>query len=345
MSGTSFDGIDVSLIETDGDKVYSFLGNSFFPYPSDLKKAYHRRLQFNVIELLDFEKNISELHCQAILNFCSAKAINLKEIDLIGFHGQTIYHNPNKGVSLQVGNSNIITQKLKIDVISDFRRRDIEDGGQGAPLVPFYHRAIIDSSFYPVAVVNIGGISNFTLLDGKKLISAADSGPGNALLDDLISYYDCGMKYDLDGQISSRGIADNNFVTNFLNDEYFISGGKKSLDREYFSFEKFICLGLENGAATICEVIAKSILLMIPEKYKKILVCGGGRKNSTIINRLAIISNAQVDKIDNLGLDGDYIESQAFAFLAARIKYNLPISSNSTTGCFTQPVGGAFYRA
>ena len=344
MSGTSFDGIDVSLIETDGKRIYQYLGDSFYDYPADLKKVYQQSAQFNIERLLEFEREISIHHCLAVKNFCKIFDITLSDIDLIGFHGQTLYHNPAKKLTLQVGNANMLAHQLGVDVISDFRRRDIESGGQGAPLVPYYHKAIIGDQYLPAAIVNIGGISNVTLISKEKLV-AFDSGPGNAMLDDLVCYFMEDLSYDKDGEVSALGKVNQGLLNSFLADDYFKKQSAKSLDRNHFSLQPFIDIGLEDGAATIVECIASSIANSIPSEYLRIYVCGGGRKNKTIMNRLAKLSNRpEVVDIDMQGLNGDYIESQAFAYLAARIKYNLPISDKNTTGCVTQHSGGAFYR-
>jgi len=350
MSGTSFDGIDLSYIETDGVKIFHYMGNYFHEYPNKLLNKYLNIKTFSIEELLEFERAVTLLHLEAIEQFLLVNKISKKEIDLIGFHGQTLYHNPVKKLLLQLGNPHILTAKLGIDVISDFRRRDIENGGQGAPLVPFYHEAIIDKKLYPAAVVNIGGISNITILD-NNFITAHDTGPGNALLNDFIRYHDSNLICDFNGEISSKGVVDHKLIEEMMSNEFFSTKPPKSLDRNFLSFERFLSLGIENGAATICFLIAKAITLSINDSTKNIFICGGGRKNKTIMKYLIKLSNALVAQIDILqdskgnNLDGDFIESQAFAYLAARIKYNLPISNYSTTGTKGQSPGGAFYQA
>jgi len=350
MSGTSFDGVDLSYIQTDGDRVLQYLGDSFYEYPRTLIAEYQNFFNFSLEELLEFEKKVTIAHLEAIEIFCKNQMLTFKEIDLIGFHGQTLYHNPEKSLTLQIGNPNILTANLGIDVVADFRRRDIENGGQGAPLVPFYHRAIIDDSLYPATIVNIGGISNVTIL-GKNTITAFDSGPGNAPLNDFIASFNGDYHYDIDGEISAKGEIDLAKIETLLKNDFFHKKPPKSLDRNFISYQEFKHLNMHDGAATICFLIAKAICDTIKDQGKHVFICGGGRKNPTIMKFLSQLSNAEVHSIDRINdsqgrpLNGDFIESQAFAYLAARIKYNLPIADLNTTGTKYPAPGGAFYRA
>ena len=339
-----------SADETDGELIYQYLGNYFYEYPQALIKKYQNFRRFSLEELLEFEKELTQAHLDTIQSFCKNQNISRHDIDLIGFHGQTLYHNPEKKITLQIGNPNILTANLGIDVVADFRRRDIENGGQGAPLVPFYHKAIIDASTYPSAVVNIGGISNITLLDHKSL-TAFDSGPGNALLNDFIASFDQSHQYDIDGTLSANGKVDFAKVDAILSDEFFNKKAPKSLDRNFITWNEFKYLNINDGAATICFLIAKAISQSIPGRNNQIFICGGGRKNPTIMKFLTELTGTKVSSIDKITdqqgreLNGDFIESQAFAYLAARIKYNLPIADANTTGTKYPAPGGAFYQA
>lgn len=349
MSGTSFDGIDLSFLETDGKIIYRYLGDLFYEYPSSLIKKYHSYQEFKLYDLLSFEREVTAHHLNAIERFCAKHELAFKEVDLIGFHGQTLLHCPEKKLTFQAGNPHILTSKLGIDVIADFRRRDIEDGGEGAPLTPYYHQSIIDSSKYPAAVINIGGVSNVTLLDHGSL-DAFDLGPGNAPLNDFIAHASNSAQIDLNGTISSQGTVDHTLVNKILTDNFFALRGPKSLDRNFISWERFKHLTLSDGAATICYLIAKAISL-IDLKNRNVFICGGGRKNPTIMKFITELCSGSVFSIDHIidknlrNINGDFIESQAFAFLAARIKLGLPIADLNTTGTKYLTSGGAFYRA
>jgi anhydro-N-acetylmuramic acid kinase len=351
ISGTSFDGVDVSYIETDGQRVFAYLGDFFHEHSSNLIEQYKHYETFSIYDIAIFERDVSGAFLAAIEMFCSKHNINLKDIDLIGLHGQTLLHKPEEKLTIQVCNPHIITEALGVDVVADFRRRDIESGGQGAPLVPIYHNAIIDQKLYPANVVNIGGVSNITKLSTNNQIVAFDCGPGNAPLNDFIAQTTNGSQnFDKDGSISNAGKVDYKLIDKILDNEFFKLKGPKSLDRNFISSEQFKHLSLTDGAATICYLVAKAISLNT-EDNENIFICGGGRKNPTIMKFLQKLCRAKVHDIDAIqdaqgcNLNGDFIESQAFAFLAARIMNHLPIAYSSTTGTKHPTSGGAFYRA
>ena len=233
MSGTCLDGIDVSLIRTDGESQLELIANYHQPYEKEfqieLKKFLNSAYNWSIIE-----RKLTVKHAQAIATLLD-QVKPCEKVEIIGFHGQTIIHKPEIGFTWQMGDPNLLAKLVKIDVIGDFRRRDMAYGGQGAPLVPVYHRALINQLEKPVLVINIGGVSNFTYIGpNEDELIAFDVGPGNALIDDLCLEL-FGKQYDYDGNIASNGLVDRQLVEDLLRDEYFARPPPKSLDRNHFS--------------------------------------------------------------------------------------------------------------
>ena len=369
MSGTSGDGVDASLTKTDGNNVFTSISDKYYEYPLLIKKKYHALIDKlkDYKDLNKFKADIDEL--ERLLTIFNLEIIqdikkNYKNsIDLIGYHGQTIYHNPKKKISRQLGNGNLLSKLLNIKIVYDFRQNDILNGGQGAPLTPIFHVMLSNKlNLNPVVILNIGGILNATTIfeDGNFL--ATDIGPGMCLIDKWIRL-NSKLKFDHDGLISSKGQIHMNLdleLENFfhfeqkkLNENYI-----KSFDVNDFDLAFVRGLNLENGAATLIEYTAKiifdyfSYILKKLEKFKNkpaFILCGGGRRNKFLLERLKFnlrknnfFKNQKkcFDVIDNYGIDGDFIESQAFAYIAVRSVLNLPISFPHTTGCKTECTGG-----
>ena len=275
---------------------------------------------------------------------------NLK-IDFIGFHGQTIYHNFKKKVSIQLGSPNLLAKKLNKYVISNFREQDLLNGGQGAPLAPIYHKLLIEEFCLklPSCIINIGGVSNVTFWDGRELLGF-DTGPGNGLMD----YYSqsiLNFLFDRDGKIASFGKPNSNLLYEFLEDEYFALPPPKSLDRNHFQkyFEKLIDKKLNkfDALATLAHMTADSITKsfnFFPKFPKSILIVGGGAKNINLINLLKKRIKVKFTKLDEKDISIDFIESELIAFLCGRILNKLPITFPSTTGVNTSTVGGKIYK-
>lgn len=349
MSGTSLDGLDASLIKTDGKNNILPLENLHIPYKENfrnkLKKLPDLKINFS---FFDVEHELTSLHIFATKQLLQKVNLKSANIAALGFHGQTIYHNPEKNITWQIGNPFMLAAKTGIKTIYDFRKRDMAYGGQGAPLIPIFHKAIMSNEELPLAVVNIGGVANITYIDKDELI-AFDTGPGNALIDDAcLKYY--GRPFDKNGDIARTGKADTWFVNEILKGEYFARAHPKSLDRNEF---KRVLEG--NGChpkdliSTLTLLTAASIaasVKILPQVPNKIYLCGGGVHNSYLKELIAdYINKEQACEILNIhqktSLNPDFIESQGFAYLAARFCNNLPSSFPSTTGVNKPTICGA----
>ncbi len=350
MSGTSMDGVDASIISSNGKDFYNPLYNEFFEYDKDLRKnllSCRERInnQDDIYkfkeELKILERKITLFHAE-LSNKILVRKKNIK-LDLIGFHGQTMYHDAGKKVSLQIGDGNLLAQLTKNKVIFDFRKNDLENGGQGAPLAPIFHKLLYKfTKKKNVSFLNIGGISNETLIDDKENISAKDIGPGNCLIDKWIRSH-TENSFDRDGTFAQTGKVDHIILENAI--DFFISSNiskKKSFDILDFDFSFVRGLSINDGAATLteftAEILSKNIL------GKNIYACGGGRKNKFLIKRIEEKINKKIFMVDELNINGDFIESQAFGFLAIRSILNLPISFPETTGCKKPCTGGKIVK-
>ena len=359
MSGTSGDGVDASVINSDGEGFYKVLTNKYFKYSDEISEnIFKLKININKIddvkkfsaEINDLEKKITLFHSNVVSNF--TKNISF-EIDLIGFHGQTILHNPRKNYSKQLGDGNLLSQLTKKKVIYNFRQNDLLEGGEGAPLSPIFHQIIIKEKKIdlPVCILNIGGISNVTLIKDLKetnLISK-DLGPGNCLIDEWIRRNKKG-NFDTNGEFASSGKTNKLILDQALDDfENIPAKNMKSFDVNDFEINFLRGLDLEDGASTITDftsnIIAKKLLEAISkynQNISKVILCGGGRKNKTLIERIKRDSHNKLkfETTDDYGVDGDFVESQAFAYLAIRSFLNLPITFPNTTGCELPSTGG-----
>ena len=350
MSGTSMDGVDASIIKSDGDREYSIKMDEYFEYGGELRqKLINIREKVLVVddlkthsdEIKSLEKEITLFHANAVNKILETSKI---EIDLIGFHGQTIFHDPSINITKQLGDGNMLSQLTKKLVVYDFRQNDLKNGGQGAPLAPIYHQAIIknldkkNKIKLPLVILNIGGIANITVIDENYKISSMDIGPGNCLIDKWIRL-NSNKKIDENGNLAKSGKIDK-FILNQSLDNYNYNkvSKKKSLDINDFDIFFARGLSLKNGAATITEFTAEILSKRLFNF--KIYICGGGRKNTFLIQRLESKLKNKVILIDKIGFDGDFIESQAFAYLAIRSLLKLPISFPETTGCIKPCTGG-----
>ena len=348
MSGTSGDGVDSSLIETNGEDKCKVICNNYHPYTSHLSREIKkmRDLIIDYKDLKKFKKKIEILEGK-ITNFhlmiCEEWQRNYT-FDLVGLHGHTIYHNSQEKISIQLGIGNIISENLKKNVIYNFRQEDIENGGEGAPLSPIYHKQLIKNCFkkkklkLPLSILNIGGISNITNISKNFSITSKDLGPGNCLIDKWISINSKHL-FDKDGKIAKLGKPDQYIINQFL-DNYFSSkiSKKKSFDINDFDINFARGLNLYNGAATLTNITSEIILNSLPDN--NIFLCGGGRKNNYLVNLLKTNFKKKIFSIDELEIDGDFVESQAFAYLSVRSYLNLPLSFPSTTGCIKPCSGG-----
>ena len=350
MSGTSGDGVDASIIKSDGEissegKTFEILENQYFKYNNEiLDKIFNLRHNINNLnDLQKFSEDIKSVERE--ITIFHAEAVNTLEkkskVGLIGFHGHTIYHNFKEKASIQIGDPNLLSQLTKKNVVYNFRKKDLENGGQGAPLAPIFHIAIANKLKFkfPWIILNIGGISNFTFCDiEKKLFKASDIGPGNCLIDQWIRE-NSDLKLDTDGLIARSGEIHKQILQDILERDL-ININQKSFDIKDFDLGFARGLSLEDGAATITEYTVENICwrlindLNINNYNKlKLILSGGGRKNKFIIEKIKDKLKCDIIKIDDLGIDGDFIESQAFAFLSIRSLNSLPLTFKWMTGC------------
>ena len=363
MSGTSMDGIDASIIRSDGENEYESTFDEFFEYDQALyKDLVNLRNKINSAnDIIVNSELVSEIERKITLyhaEICN-KIINKSdyEVDLIGFHGQTIFHDASQKISKQLGDGSLLSSLLKKDVIYNFRANDIANGGQGAPLAPIFHNLIINKNKIelPVFILNIGGIANITIITSNKnddLISY-DIGPGNCLLDEWVRKH-TSYKYDLNGKAASIGkineIILNQAIENFEN----INTNKNlSFDIKDFDLSFVRGLSYEDGLSTLTKFTSEIICDSIIKNTKKdktnkinLLVCGGGRKNLTLIENIRnkLPNNINLDLIDDYNINGDFIESQAFAYLAIRSLLKKEISFVKTTNVKKSCTGGILVK-
>ena len=359
MSGTSGDGVDASLISSDGLNNYRVIFNQYFKFDQKIYENIHilkdKITKFEDLKKYNSETNVLEreitlFHSKVVSTIISSTN---EKIDLIGFHGQTIYHNSSKKISKQIGDAKLLSQLTEKVVVNDFRKNDIQNGGEGAPLTPIFHNQIVKQKKikFPVCILNIGGISNVSAIRNLESnnLTSIDLGPGNCLIDEWIRK-NTKKKFDKNGEIAKAGKVDK-LILNQALDNFENSFVKKrlSFDTRDFSLGFVRGLNLEDGTATLTDytgkVIATNLLNFLSkdkEKNWKILICGGGRKNKTLIEIMEkeILKNFSIQLIDDYGVDGDYVESQAFAYIAIRSFLNLPITFPGTTGCKKPCSGG-----
>jgi len=369
MSGTSMDGVDVSLIRSDGSYEFINVLDEYFEYNESLHQQLieFRNLILSINDLKLYSAKLNELEKEiTIFHSKIVNEMSLKyqdEIDFIGFHGQTIFHNSEKKISKQLGDGKLMSQLVKKKVIYDFRQEDMLNRGQGAPLTPIFHNLLsknINEKYqieFPICFLNIGGISNITKIIEKEEnleenLEAFDSGPGNCMIDDWVRK-NSNNNFDENGSIAKSGKIDQ-LILNQAIDNFKVVSFDKSLDVKDFDISFAKGLSLEDGCATITNftayLIAKGIEHANGNNVKpiKYLTCGGGRKNDFLIQSIKDYllqkKNISLNSIDDYNLNGDYIESQAFGYLAIRSFLNLPISYPKTTGCELPTVGGKLVK-
>jgi anhydro-N-acetylmuramic acid kinase len=362
MSGTSGDGVDASIVLSNGDNEYRAIKDKYYEYDNEIYQNIHNLKDkihnFDDLkkldkELKDLERKITLFHAKVI-----KEIDDNKKIDIVGFHGQTIYHNSQEKVSRQLGDGKLLSQLTKKKIIYNFRQNDIKNGGEGAPLTPIFHQLLATKYKLelPTCILNIGGISNITIVKektGTYGFSSRDIGPGNCLIDCWVRK-NSNHKFDKDGHLALMGKRNDiifeqaqELFSNRLNQK------KLSLDINDFDVSFVRGLSLEDGAATLTDITAviigsalKSLLSDTSNKINKILICGGGRKNKVLIEKIKAntLKKITIQSIDNYGINGDYVESQAFAYLAIRSYLEFPISFPSTTGCQKPCSGGQLVK-
>jgi anhydro-N-acetylmuramic acid kinase len=348
MSGTSVDGVDVALIETDGERVASFGPSLTIPYADDLRRTI--RATFGAEQASDAtraaERAVTEAHVTAVQRWSAEHGIALSTIDLVGFHGQTITHRPERRFTWQIGDGAALARSLGVRVVNDLRAADVAAGGQGAPLVPVYHAALVRDLPRPLAVVNVGGVANVTWVGADDSLLAFDTGPGNGPIDDWCARH-AGQRYDTDGMLAARGTVDRTRLERFSEHRFFAKAPPKSLDRGDFSEAWAEGLGVADGAATLTAGTARALALAarhFPAPAAQWVICGGGARNPTLLRAIAAETRGEVVAGADLGWDSDALEAQAFGFLAARSLRGLPITFPTTTGAPRPMTGGRLHE-
>ena len=362
MSGTSGDGVDASIIKSDGDSKYKAIKDQYFQYDKQIYQNIHNLkdkiyssndLKKLSRELYDLERQITLFHAKVVKEIEKNQKINV-----IGFHGQTIYHNSQEKISKQLGDGKLLSQLTKKNVVYNFRQNDIKNGGEGAPLTPIFHQLFINQNKLdlPICILNIGGISNVTIVGEKtktQSFTSRDIGPGNCLIDSWVRK-NSKQNFDKDGLLAIRGTR-NEIIFEQAQELYSNRSNKKSLSFDVNDFDISFARGLslEDGTTTLTDFTASvigsalfSLLSNSSNKLWKVLVCGGGRKNKFLIEKIKknTLKNIIIQSIDDFGIDGDFVESQAFAFLAIRSILKLPISFPETTGCNQPSTGGEIVK-
>lgn len=343
------DGVDAALIETDGELFVRPLAFHALDY-SEQDRAMLRQAMADALAMdmprvtptiEKAEALIDQRHSQAIRELLSNNGIAAEHVAVVGYHGQTIAHRPERGWTWQIGNGNWLSNTLKMSVVDDFRTMDVQAGGQGAPLVPAYHRALLSQAPLPALVLNLGGVANITFIGRDGGLIAFDTGPANALVDDWVRMQ-ADVAYDEGGRIAAAGSIDSNALQNLMSNSWFAEPPPKSLDRNAFSIAPVQHLSLADGAATLTAFTAAAVaaaLAHCPEKPSAIHVAGGGRHNPIMMAMIAKHCQLPVYSVDKLGWNGDATEAEAFAYLAVRVLRGKPTSYPGTTGV-RHPISG-----
>jgi len=357
MSGTSADGVDASIIQSNGDTEYEVILDKYFKYSQSIYQNIHNlKEEINNSEDLKnlsekiqpLEKEITLFHAEVVNEIIENSKTN---IDFLGFHGQTIFHNAKQKISKQLGDGKLLSKLTRKSVIYDFRQNDLKSGGHGAPLTPIFHKLLKKKfGFKDVTFVNIGGIANITTISSDDSMSGTDIGPGMCLIDRWVRKK-TKKNYDVNGKLAKSGKVDqlilDKLIDKFNEIENVLSVDIiQSFDTKHFDFSFINNLSLEDGLATLTEFTAKIIIsaIKVGNRYKeKIILCGGGRKNNFLVERLKKESN-RIKLIDEYKIDGDFVESQAFAYLAIRSFLKLPISFPETTGVNAPCTGGVILK-
>lgn len=343
MSGTSADGVDAALIKTDGESSIKVVGGLTIPYEGDLQERLIEASQHDVpiSDLLRLEKEITTVHAEAVAQLLSKHKTEAKKAAVVGFHGHTVRHVPDEGLTHQIGNPWQLAHATGLQVVSDFRRNDIAGGGQGAPLASMFHRALFESEAKSVVVLNLGGVANVTWLGEDGALIAGDTGPGCGLLDEWAQEM-AERPHDAEGELALAGTVSEGLVAEALAAPFFARPLPKAADRFDFDHVDVSSLSVEDGAATLCAVTTRAIAAAVsrlPERPKALWVTGGGVKHPVMMSMLAEHFDA-VHRVEERKLNSDTLEAECFAWLAVRRLLELPITVPETTGCRVALVGG-----
>jgi anhydro-N-acetylmuramic acid kinase len=363
MSGTSYDGVDVALLETDGEEIGRLGPTGYRPYSERERDVLRRAIAAaaNLTDrtlrpkiLAETEELVTDMHAEAVEAFLAANGMTPDAVAVVGFHGQTVLHRPERGLTIQLGNGPALAARLGIPVVYDFRAADVAAGGQGAPVVPVFHRAMVRllKRAHPVGVLNLGGVANLTFIDGKADLLAFDTGPGNALIDDFVRLR-TGQPHDDGGRTAAAGTIDTAAVVRVLAHPFFVKPPPKSLDRN--AFRQWVAeeggltaKSTEDGAATLTAITAAAVargVKVLPRAPTSWIAGGGGTRNPTLMRMLAErLAPAKVETAGDIGWSADALEAQAFAYLAVRSLKGLPNTFPTTTGVPRPIAGGVIAR-
>ncbi len=346
MSGTSMDGVDAALLKSDGQAIQRFGVPVSVAY-EDAERDLIQTTLGGAGDVLAAERVLTLKHIDCIKKLLEDNGVTKGKIDIIGFHGQTIVHRPEEGLTWQIGDAALLAARTGIDVVADFRRHDMALGGEGAPFAPLYHAALVAAQDRPgpVCVLNLGGVANVTWIDEGSII-AFDTGPSGALLDDWVRRHS-DLSFDRNGELAAAGTCHDERIAALLRHPYFDRPPPKSLDRNEFEID-LAGLSLADGAATLVELTARTIARAVdhmPAPPTCWIACGGNRLNPTILGAIACHVTGDVLRAEDVGWNGDAIEAEAFAYLAVRSLKGLALSLPTTTGVGVPATGGAFYRA
>ena len=353
MSGTSMDGIDAAVVNTDGERVFGFGPAQTLVYDDGFRDRLRAVLGVDPDDSDESQavaEELTHLHAEAVKRLLGDNDLKADAIDAIGFHGHTVIHKPDRGITRQIGDGALLARETRIPVVSDFRAADVAGGGQGAPLAPLYHAALTRNLDKPLAVLNLGGVANVTWISPDGGLVAFDSGPGNALIDDWVRENgegDMDTPMDKDGRLAHAGAVIEDALAELLDDPYFARAYPKSLDRGAFDPAPVKGLSLADGAATLTAFTARTVekaVHILPAPPNRWLVCGGGRRNPALMAALRGGLAAPVEPVEMAGWPGDALEAQAFGFLAVRSLKGLPLSLPSTTGVDKPTTGGVLHK-
>lgn len=354
MSGTSLDGIDAALIETDGEGRTRPIAFRSEPYSertrqqlrevTSLALSYEKPRQSP--EIVAATEMLTRRHLLAVHQLMATAGVPLDHVKVVGLHGQTVAHRPDRGWTWQIGDGAAMAAALRLPVVADFRSDDVAAGGQGAPLLPIYHRALLAEAGWPAAVLNLGGVGNITFIGADGSLVAFDTGPANGLVDDWMAA-ETGKAYDAGGAFAASGDIDRSVLATLLDNAWFDQPPPKSLDRADFTIAPARGLAPADGAATLTAFTAATVALALnhlPELPKRLIVAGGGRHNATMMAMLGDACQMPVEPIEALGQNGDATEAEGFAYMAVRHLKGLPISFPGTTGVSQPLTGGRLFR-
>lgn len=355
MSGTSVDGIDAALIETDGlaaVRSLGFVGRDYSDGDRALLLAAAEAAMAMAAPAMTgamaaAETLLTQRHAEAVAALLQETGVAAGDVAVVGYHGQTVAHRPDRGWTWQLGDGAALAAACGIDVVFDLRSADVAAGGQGAPLLPVYHRALAGALEKPVAVLNLGGVGNVTFVGADGELVAFDTGPANGLVDFWVAA-ETGARFDADGALASAGKVDEAVLTAMLDHPYFDQPPPKSLDRNDFTIQPARGLAVADGAATLTAFTAASVaegMRLLPEAPRRLLVAGGGRRNPTMLRMIAERTGLTPEPTETLGWNGDAVEAEGFAYMAVRRLKGLPISFPGTTGAPAPMTGGRLARA